>query len=145
MWIWQLPRKSIQTVWSHFSCPFGFSHGRLNGSFPLTLQVPAGSLTVLTHSPQNRLQLWETWPSVSRCCSVEAASTCSLRPSAWSKTWSQAIRSCACCNFWPVTVYYLFTSPVRVRTWPSTGSSPSTEKTPILWQERRKPMWNLEL
>lgn len=120
MWIWQLPRKSTQNVRSHFSCPFGLSHGWLNGCFHLALKVPAGSLTVLTQSLQKKLLLWETWLSVSRCRSVEAASTCSLRPSAWSENWSHAIRSCTCCNFWPVTVNYLFISPVRVSTRPST-------------------------
>lgn len=117
--MWQLPRKSTQSVRSHFSCPFGFSYGWLNSFFHLTLQVRAG-FTVLTQSPQKKLQLWETWLSVSRCCSVEAASTCSLHPSAWSENWSQTIRSCACCNVWPVTINYLFTSHARVSTWPST-------------------------
>lgn len=143
MWIWQLPRKSTQTVRSHFSCPFGFSHGWLNGCFHSTLQVPAGSFTVLTQSPQKKLQLSETWLSVSRCRSVEAASMCSLHPSAWSENWSQAIRSCACCNFWPVKVYYLFTSPVRVSTWPSTEKFTSFKRENPTCSVRKKE--NLEI
>lgn len=72
------------------------------------------------------------------CCSVEAASTCSLHPSAWSKNCS-AIRSCACCNFWPVTVYYLFTSPIRVSTLHTTEKFiPFNRETPVLWQKKKK-------
>lgn len=61
VWMWQLPRNSTQTVMSHSSLMFGFSHGCLNCCFHLTLQLPAGSVAALRQSLQKKLQLWETW------------------------------------------------------------------------------------
>lgn len=93
-----------------------------------------------TESPEEAAAMgWKLWLSVSRCCSAETASTCSLCPSAWSENWSQAIRSCACCNFWPLTDYDLFTSPARVSTWPSTGKFiPFNRENPTYLTRKKK-------
>lgn len=56
------------------------------------------------------------------CQQVLLSGSCKyLQPSPKCLKWELvSIRSCACCNVWPVTINYLFTSHARVSTWPST-------------------------